>query len=272
MANKERVRVVAQMMIRNEADVIVETLSSIANWGIKRIIILDGASTDGTIELVRAFDGAEIDLHVSADPDDRFADHRRQELLDLTRRHDPTWILSLDADEIYHTNPLEAILIAHVTGANVVWCDIPQFWLTIADIKAGLLMEDERVSIQERRRWYSWGHTGCFIWMDDLNHYYPQDVQKRTPEYKGVENYREWQLPGPVRPICKHYCFRSLPQAVKRMEERRVRGGRKYFGKYFCDIIIDEVTAGLSYFDGEWVRDMGGHRRVHDYMGRLGQR
>ena len=270
---KEYVRIVAQMMIRNEADIIYETLNEIAHWGVKTVVILDGGSDDGTVEQVIAFHAARpdvnVDLHIVPDPNDEFHDHQRQVLLDLTRAHHPDWIISLDADEIYHTDPVAAILVAHIAGANVVWEDVPQFWLTIADIRNGLLLEDERISVQERRKWYSWGHTGCFIWRDDPKHYYPKAIQKRTPEYEGVENYREWQRPGPVRPICKHYCFRSLPQAIKRMEERRARGGRKYFGKYFCDFIIDEVAAGLHYFDGGWVKDQGGHRRVHDYMGRL---
>jgi len=269
----ERIRIVAQMMIRNEADIIYETLSEITRWGVKTVVILDGGSDDSTVEQVGAFTESHpnvaVDLNVIPDPEGEFHDHQRQVLLELTRAHNPDWIISLDADEIYHTNPLVAILTAHIAGANVVWCDIPQFWLTIADIKAGLLLEDESASVQKRRRWYSWGHTGCFIWRDDPKHYYPKSIPKRTPEYEGVNNYRDWQMPGLARPICKHYPFRSLRQAVKRMDERLERGGRKYFGKYATDWIVDEETAGLHYFDGEWVRDVNGHRRVGEYMGRL---
>lgn len=260
--------IVAHMLIRNEADVITETLTEIARWGIERIVILDGGSDDGTIETIEAFDLMEVALHVKPDPGDRFADHRRGELLELTRRHKPDWILSVDADEIYHTDPVTAICAAEDAGANVIWCDIPQFWITIADIKNGLLLEDESVNVQERRRWYSWGHTGVFIWKDHPNHWYPRDVQKRTPEFKGVLDYRQWQKPGPIWPICKHYCFRSLRQAMKRMEERRRRGGRHYFGKYFYDWIIDEEAARLHYFEETWNKT-NNHDAVHAYMGRL---
>jgi glycosyltransferase involved in cell wall biosynthesis len=65
------------MLVRNEADVIAETLVEVARWGIERIVILDGGSDDGTIEAIEAFNGMDVNLHVSPDPKDQFADHRR---------------------------------------------------------------------------------------------------------------------------------------------------------------------------------------------------
>lgn len=266
----DSLKIVVHMMIRNEADIIEETLAEIIRWGLKEIVILDGSSDDGTTEKIMKVAAANIDLYVHPDPGDLFADHRRQELLDLTRAHNPDWILSLDGDEIYDSSPVEAILAAEEAGANVVWSDIPQFWLTIADIRNGLLLEDESMSIQERRKWYSWGHTGVFAWKDLPQHYYPINVQKRTPEFLGEPDFRRWQVPGPIRTICKHYPFRSLRQAMKRAEERRRRGGRKYFGKYFFDWLIDEKIAKLHHFDGEWCKKYN-HDKVHQYMGRLGK-
>jgi glycosyltransferase involved in cell wall biosynthesis len=264
------VKIVAHMLVRNEADVITETLTEISRWGIGTVVVLDGGSDDGTIEQITQFAASSsltVDLNVIPDPDDRFHDHQRNVLLELTRRHNPDWIISLDADEIYHTNPVAAIHAAERARGNVVWCDVPQFWITVADVKAGLLVEDESVSVQERRRWYSWGHTGCFIWRESPLHYYPKSTPKRTPELTGYDDYRLWQRPGPVRPICKHYCFRSLRQALKRMDERLERGGRRYFGKYALDWIIDQNVASLHYFDGEWVREYN-HSAVYAYMGR----
>lgn len=267
-------KIVAHMLIYNEADIIEETLCEIIRWGyMPEIVILDGGSNDGTVGKVRAFDGADIDLTVSPDPGGKFADHRRMELLRLTRRHSPDWIISLDADEIYHTSPIDAIMAAEEEGegANVVWCDVPQFWITFADVKAGLLLEDAEVeyrSIQERRRWYSWGHTGVFIWKDDPAHVYPPDVPKRTPDKAGVRDFRDWQKPGPVRAICKHYPFRTLTQSIERQRARLERGGRKYFGKYALDWIIDEYAAQLHYFIGQWDTRCN-HDSVVNYMGRF---
>lgn len=272
--------IVAHMLVRNEADIIEETLTEISAWGVDTIVILDGASDDGTIEAIHHFAlcnrNVMVELHSEADPNEEFHDHLRTVLLNYTRLHEPDWIISLDADEIYDTNPVEAIEAAEASGCNVLWNDIPQFWITHADIRNGLLMEDGLLkvppSIQRRRLWYSWGHTGVFIWKDNPKHFYPENVPKRTPEHLDIPDYRQWQRPGPIRPICKHYCFRSLPQAIKRMGERLTRGGHGYFGKYELNWIIDEVEAGLHYRTGSlapWVLDPDGHRRVHEYMGRI---
>ena len=260
-------KIVAQMLVRNEADVILECLDEIARWGIEEIVVVDGASDDGTIEIVSAYCKADIDLHSSPDPAGRFKDHRRNELLKWTRRHNPDWVLSVDADEIYHTDPTIAIEVAEEVGANVVRCMVPQFWITVADVRGGLVVEDTSLSVQKRRRWYSWGHMGTFIWKENPDHFYPRDVQKRTPELPH-QDWREWQRAVRALPICKHYPFRSLEQAVERSRLRRERGGRKYFGKYFENWIVDEEACDLTWFDGQvWNTMKINHHLVGEYMG-----
>jgi glycosyltransferase involved in cell wall biosynthesis len=259
-------KIVAQMMCRNEADVIRETVSEILRW-VDTLVVLDGGSTDGTYgKLLRlageqAIKGKQIEVHCEPDPGDTFADHTRNRLLELTAPHKPDWVISVDADEIYHCDHnlngpyvLDAIHAAERAGANVVRSNVPQFWLTFDDLRRGLLNEDESIPVQKRRRWYSWGHMGTFIWKWNDDHYYPQDTPKRTPELPGL-TWRQWQRAGPYMPICKHYCFRSLRQALKRTDERLVRGGRKYFGKYATNWLIDEQLVGLHHLGAHesWV-------------------
>jgi len=269
---------VAHMMVRNEFDVIEETVREAFRW-VDTLVVLDGESDDGTRSLLRDLahvyngEGKTLDLHVEADPQGCFADHVRNRLLELTAPHRPDWVLSVDGDEIWHCDPngnwptlTEAVEAAERAGANVVRAWVPQFWLTFDDLRRGVLMEDEETSVQGRRRWYSWGHMGTFIWKWNTRHYYPRDVQKRTPEIEGL-TWRQWQVAGPLAPICKHYCFRSLRQAMARAEARLERGGRKYFGKYAYNWIIDEQLAGLHHLelDGEW-RTEENHDRVYEYM------
>lgn len=277
------VDIVVQMMVRNEADVIAECLAEIACWGdrISKIVVVDGESDDGTVEIVQHFaertQGDFIDLHVIPDPPGDSHDQVRQTMLEITRGHNPDWIISLDADEIYYTDPVQAIDQAEAAGANVVVCDVPQFWLTYSDLRAGLLIEDERIPVVDRRRWYSWGHMGRFIWKDMPELFYrvdPPGRSQRTPDFVGKPDFREWQKVGPERPVCRHYCFRSIFQAAKRAHERLSRDwGRKHFGKYAHDWIIDEKRAGLYYFYGlprggdEWER-RDNHGAVKDWMGR----
>lgn len=268
-------KIVASMMIRNEQDIIKECLTEIVRWGVEIIAILDGGSDDGTIEKIGAWSREHpkiaVDLNVVPDPPGDWEHNMTRSLqLELTRQHKPDWILSLDADEIYHTDPVRAIVAAERAGANVVWQDIPEFWITLADVRNGLVLEDERLSVQLRRRWYSWGHTGCFIWKDHPEHHYPIGTCKRTPDYGEVSDYRLWQVAGPVRTVCKHYCFRSLAQAVKRQTERLAANRKRYFGKYALDWIIDERVTGLAKLrdGGEWSK-VRTHEAVKAYMGRF---
>jgi len=271
--------IVAHMMCRNEADVIEETISEILRW-VDTLVVLDGNSTDGTWEIVSELAedaervGKVIDAHQEPDPGNRFADHIRNRLLELTAEHKPDWVISVDADEIYHydpkqniPSPTDAIALAEVADANVVRCHVPQFCLTFDDLRHGAVGEDERGSVQERRRWYSWGHMGTFIWRWHDAHYYPQDMPKRTPELPD-KTWQEWQRAGPLVPVCKHYCFRSLRQAMARAEERKARGGRKYFGKYYLSYVVDERLARLHHLgkDEIW-QSTPNENYVYRYMG-----
>lgn len=260
--------IVVQMLIRNEGDVIYETLWEICRWGVNSIVILDGQSTDNTLKEIASFKRTRalpfIEVHSEPDPDGKFHDHIRNRLLELTLPHKPDWIISLDADEIYHTDPVAAILAAEEFGANVVRASVPEFWLTQSDLAAGKGKRCNSLqSIQDLRRWYSWGHMGTFIWKPLDGHCYPKGIPKRTPELPG-KTWLEWQIPGPVIPICKHYCFRTLTQAEVRAKERRERGGPEYFGKYFYDYIVDERAAGLHYLGDDGVfNEERTHEKVH---------
>ena len=82
--------IVGQMLVRNEADVIRETVTEIMRW-VDTLVVLDGASDDGTLEILRdlaAEYGASykkaIRVESRPDPQDEFHDHIRNELLELT--------------------------------------------------------------------------------------------------------------------------------------------------------------------------------------------
>jgi len=275
------VKIVAHMPVRNEVDVIVETVGEAFRW-VDTLIALDGASTDGTYERLLHLQemygrmGKTLQVVSEPDPGDEFHDYTlRGRLLELTAPYEPDWVLSIDADEIYDSyydpngievDPITAICAAEEAGANVVRNWVPQFWLTFQDLREDALNEDETISVQQRRRWYSWGWMGTFIWKWNDAHYYPVDVAKRTPEMPG-QDWRQWQRAGPLMPICKHYCFRSLAQGLDRAGTRRERGGRYYFGKYFGRWVVDEQLAGLHYLadDNQW-RTENNHARVHQYV------
>jgi len=277
------VKIVGQMLVRNEADIIAEAVGEIFRW-IDDLVVLDGASDDGTLEMLQElagyYDGAGGKrLHLTSEPDPMDGElspvnlnERRTRLQALTAELAPDWVLSVDADEIYHVgerepDPVTAIQTADDNGANVVRCFVPQFWLTFQDLREGALHENPDESIQSRRRWYSWGHMGTFIWKWNADHYYPDKPSKRTPELLGL-TWRDWQRAGPLFPVCKHYCIRTLEQGLRRSKERLERGGRWQFGKYALNWIINEQRAGLHYYDvtePQWNTERN-HDRLCDYM------
>ena len=121
--------IAVQMLIRNEGDVIYETLSEITRWGLYDVIILDGQSDDNTLAEIHRFETTHPDVNLrltsEADPGGEFHDHLRNRLLELTYAARPDWIISLDADEIYHTDPVAAIRAADAEGANVLMNHVP---------------------------------------------------------------------------------------------------------------------------------------------------
>ncbi len=266
------VHVVAHMLCRNEVDVIAETVASVLAQ-VDTLLVLDGASDDGTLETLLELRGKYLSqgqvLGVVSRPDreGRFADDCRNELLEWTAEYAPEWIWSVDADEIIDPffNVPKLCALGETTGANVIRAGIPEFYLTLADIRDGLCCEDSSRPVVERRRWYTWGWQGTFLWRADPKHYYPQGERKRTPEMPG-QTWREWQRPLNHGLIIRHYQFRSLYQAAKRARERLERGGTYYFGKYAENWIIDEREAGLHHWDGAW-RMEDNYRPAREWMG-----
>jgi hypothetical protein len=275
------VNVVGQMVVRNEVDVIAEAVGEAFRW-VDDLVVLDGASDDGTLEtlgeLAAWYDGAGGKrLHLTSEPDPEDGELSpvnlnvlRARLQGLTAGLSPDWVLSVDADEIYHAgsqgpDPVAAINAAEEAGANVVRCFVPQFWLSFDDLRNGALHEDASLSIRARRRWYSWGHMGTFIWKWNDAHYYPDRPSKRTPELPGL-SWREWQVAGPLTPVCKHYPIRTLEQGLRRARERLERGGRWQFGKYEQNWVIDERLAHLHRWDGGAWNTEPNHRLLKAYM------
>lgn len=275
-------RVVAHMLCRNERDIIDETIREVFRW-VDTLIVLDGMSDDGTRQALEglvkfyARQGKTLRVVSEEDPGGRFQDDIRKRLLELTAPYRPDWVLSIDADEIYdsyvredgvHVDLFTAIALAEEAGANVVRCQAPQFWFTLDDLRKGRFWESDVTPIQYRRRWYSWGHMLTPIWKTNAAHYYPAGVQKRTPELPG-RDWRQWQIAGPLYPICKHYTHRTVSQIVKRSLERQERGGRKAFGKYFLPYpIVDEQVAGLYRLDPlkpQWNMTRN-HEALHRYL------
>lgn len=93
-------QLVLTMMVRDEADIIAATIEHHLAQGVDRIIVTDNASTDGTLEILRAYE-AVAPVTVLEDPE-----HRKQQAAVVTRmarmahtEFGADWVINGDADE-----------------------------------------------------------------------------------------------------------------------------------------------------------------------------
>ena len=92
------------MMVKNEADIIEANLKWLYHVGVRRIVVLDNGSTDGTAEIVKAYqsESPEADIVLMHDAIVAyFQAEKTTAMCDYARLRwpDVRWILPIDADE-----------------------------------------------------------------------------------------------------------------------------------------------------------------------------
>lgn len=121
-------KLTAMMLVRNEAGrYLEEVLSELAKL-VDETVILDDGSTDGTPEICRSF--PNVTCYQEPDSlmikDESLA---RQTLWDYTIRHDPQWILAIDADEIFERRmTTEVAGLINQTEFDAVEFRLFDFW------------------------------------------------------------------------------------------------------------------------------------------------
>ena len=148
------------MVIRDEDDIIAESVASLLEW-IDGVYILDLGSTDMTWEIVNDFARRDQRVVPFKSCSYRFDDSIRGYIFNSfrSRFRDGDWIVRTDADEIYHLNPrrfLEERVQHYESCVYLAWY---YFRLTTMDVEAyesGVvpLAKDRLRSITDRRRFY----------------------------------------------------------------------------------------------------------------------
>lgn len=245
-------KIVAFGLTHNEQDVIGECVTDALTW-CDEFVIYD-SSIDNTPEIAAAA-GAKVIL---GDPSESFSEQLRQNCLDFinTRWPDTDWVVRIDADEFYPRgakieggilhDPRADIERAHERDDLSLRASVIEFWITLDDVRRGLLLEDEKTSVQKRRLWYTYGHSAVVAWRHKPELYYPVDSMKNVPFDDGGDIGR---YAGAPLMLQTHYPCRSLPQLLDRMGHRK--RFKKSFGKYQHNLVIDETYAGLFKWDGK---------------------
>jgi glycosyltransferase involved in cell wall biosynthesis len=139
--------VVGITRVRNESEIIRDTLDHFAQWCDGGIIVYDDCSTDNTVEIAHAHPSTQIGRAEYGDgvieqfepwqPDRTREEYRhRQILLEAARVRNPQWIIYFDADErlewdgVLPEDPAVDALYFDLYDAYIVSDDVLENWWT----------------------------------------------------------------------------------------------------------------------------------------------
>lgn len=198
----------------NEVDVVDEMMA--ANRGsVDTIFVLDGSS-DGTPERLATYPEVELILRdEDVAPTGQVRDFHRQALLDAAReRHGyGHWYTLMHTDEIFHDDPRTVAAAAERQNARYVnWASM-QFFLHPGDLPV-----DASAAVQARIRWYS------PFWVEVRQFRDRQGATYRHGEHGRVFPHGVGWRPFSRMPIVKHYPYRTVEQAERRLLAMRERG------------------------------------------------
>jgi hypothetical protein len=203
-------RLLAACLVKNEADIICETLAEATRW-CDLIYVHDTGSTDGTWDAV--VDAAsESDAIVPFRREDvPFDDNLRAATFELylAEARPGDWWCPLDADEIYIDDP-RAFLGAVPEKHGVVWSSCYEFMFTDRDLDRYREQPSEYAQrpVEERLRYYA------NTWSEP-----------RFYRYRAGQRWEGRPSPAgrahPRRIRYKHYQYRSPEQIRLRLDTRR---------------------------------------------------
>jgi len=198
-------------LVKNEADIIEQTLRAAAKW-CDWIYVLDNGSSDGTWEKVQAL-AQELPPVTPYKQDPRpFDDSMRGDILRhyAARAKRGDWWCILDADEFYIDDPRD-FLKSVPRRYKGVWMQLYVYLFTDKDLAAyrhDPRLYDEGVPIEQRLRYYV---IGDYAELRFFRH------TKTLTYVPGKALYPIY--PRPIR--LKHFAYRSPDQIRMRLETRR---------------------------------------------------
>ena len=210
-------RIHSILLTRNEADVVEACLKAAETWS-DFIYVYDGASTDGTWEIVQRLANRCI---VPFRSDSAvFREGLRADVFNHYRSNasNGDWWCQLNTDEFYIDDPKR--FLATVTASNqVVWGAFFQYYLTHKDVEAidFTLPFSERIQLMKyyeanlaERRFFR--HRDRLVW----------DPANAWPKHLGVVEERLIRF--------KHFPYRSPDQIQTRLDVRRDNRARGFEG------------------------------------------
>lgn len=217
--SRKNFNIFALMVVKNEEDIIDETILYASKWADK-IVIMDNISDDGTWEKLNSLAKKNDKILLWGQYGGRFHDGLRQMIFNdfhhIANEND--WWCRLDGDEIYIDNPREFLAklpseIDHVYNASF------QYYYTEDDYEAERNTKTITLPVTTRLKSHKCNHSEIRFFKHSKKILWPQ--------------YHDWPIslfkPCEKRIRLKHYQYRSLEQIRSRLAVRSV-----FHGNLFC--------------------------------------
>lgn len=206
----KRMRIHGLCVVKNEFDVIEQSLAAAAKW-CDRIYVLDNGSTDGTWETVLRL-AHELPAIVPYKQDCRpFDDSIRAHILRhyQSEARPGDWWCVLDADEFCLDDP-QSFLCSVPRPYNLVWMEMYNYLFTDRDLAVYLADPNayHRVPVQQRLRYFM------------LSEYSEPRFFRHSARLRAVPTRDDHPI-YPRRIRMKHYAYRSPQQIQVRLDTRR---------------------------------------------------
>jgi glycosyltransferase involved in cell wall biosynthesis len=200
-------------IIKNEADIIIETLENALRF-CDNIYVFDNGSNDGSWELIR--DKAEQDPRViiAVHSDEIYRNQFRNRVYNMYHSEftSSDWWYILDADEMLTEDPRPMLVKAMQRKKNQMRVWQAQFYFTDHDLGA-YEKEDKAQSVSQRRRYYRINWREPRFFRNSPGQTWSEDISGKVPPF--CQN-----LYHPS-PICRHYAQRT-PEQIKMRREIRI--------------------------------------------------
>ena len=206
----------AMCLVKNEADILPETLTSALHW-CDHIYVFDNGSNDGSWELVEALARQYMQIVPYKQDNVLYTNGLRADIFSVFQSNASSqdWWCALDADEFYIDDP--RIFLAKISSNfQTVWSASLNYYFTDRD--AISYRQDPvkflETPVQQRLRYYlnNWGELRFFRHSDDI---------VWTRDQGGFPPAMFTAPAHPVRIWLKHYQYRSPEQIERRLRTRR---------------------------------------------------
>ncbi len=209
-------RIICICVVRDEVDVIAETLRAAMRWS-DRILVLDNGSTDGTWEVLQDLSSSHPALHLVGREGGIFREEMRGEIFARfgSEATSDDWWCRLDADEMYVDDPREFLAQVPI-GFGFVRSATLNFYFTDRDLAEYTRNPTAWLArpVHERLRYYqnNWSegrfvrHRPDLRW---LGHIWPPNRGRIHRE----------------RIRLKHFQYRSPEQIARRLAIRQPQPG-----------------------------------------------